>query len=442
MDFEDGPALNMDSAAYRDDPNPWNLAITWALLAPLLYFLVQGCSPFSNEPAWTRLSQAHPDSEQIVNRLFATLITLFCFSIVLPRWRGLVAIARSNKSIALLPVLAMGLSVFSQEPLHSFSEGFVLLSCTLFALYLFQRYSPTQQMEVMAGVGAIALAGTILFAVFLPQYGLDRLGGHDNAWKGIFPAKNACGIGMLLLLIPAMSIRPRSQVFKIARVFSVLGTLVVIGFSRAATTWLLTLAYFGMVVFFRLIRRFRRRDRTALIVLGVSAVVISALAVLQNFSVILSILGKDPTLTGRTGLWQPVFLSIMRRPLTGYGYEAFWLGMSGESASVITAAGWVMGQSQCGFLDIWLQLGLGGMLLVFSGIAIALTNAVKYITLCRTNDQDRLVEWYLATVVLSVLYNLSESYLVAPTNLFWILFIMAVAGLRRIGSQVNAEPAL
>ncbi|WP_049558612.1 O-antigen ligase family protein, partial [Limnoraphis robusta] len=75
---------------------------------------------------------------------------------------------------------------------------------------------------------------------------------------------------------------------------------------------------------------------------------------------LLGLIGKDPSLTGRTDLWAWAREMIDKRPWLGYGYTAFWQGLDGGSAYIIRAARWPVPYSHNGILDLWLDIGLLG----------------------------------------------------------------------------------
>jgi exopolysaccharide production protein ExoQ len=68
--------------------------------------------------------------------------------------------------------------------------------------------------------------------------------------------------------------------------------------------------------------------------------------------------GRDPTLTGRTNIWNTV-LSLHTNPLVGTGYESFWLGP--RLFQVWRRAG-VINEAHNGYLKVYLNLGLFGRL--------------------------------------------------------------------------------
>ena len=100
-----------------------------------------------------------------------------------------------------------------------------------------------------------------------------------------------------------------------------------------------------------------------------------------------TLLGKDVTLTGRTGIWSAVLDSIAKRPLLGYGYQAFWLGLEGESYRVILAVSWVLAQAQNGFLDVTLEMGIAGLTIVLLVFGFAFRDGV--VCLLRSRDDTQ-----------------------------------------------------
>jgi exopolysaccharide production protein ExoQ len=122
--------------------------------------------------------------------------------------------------------------------------------------------------------------------------------------------------------------------------------------------------------------------------------------------------------------------SIAKRPLFGYGYQAFWLGLEGESYRVILAVSWVLAQAQNGFLDVMLEMGMLGLAIVLLVFGFAFRDAVVCLLRAREDIHLRAVEWYLTIVVLTLIYNLDESFLFDPKHLGSLIFLLACVGLK------------
>ena len=144
------------------------------------------------------------------------------------------------------------------------------------------------------------------------------------------------------------------------------------------------------------------------------------------------------TLTGRTEIWSAVIDSIAKRPLLGYGYDAFWLGLEGESYRIILAVSWALAQAQNGFLDVMLEMGVAGLAIVLLIFGFAFRDALVCLLRSRDDAQLRAVEWYLAIVILTLIYNLDESFLFAAKHLGSMIFL---AGLRGAQDGVDASAA-
>src|SRR5207302_5013109 len=82
-------------------------------------------------------------------------------------------------------------------------------------------------------------------------------------------------------------------------------------------------------------------------------------------------LGRDVTLTGRTGLWPLAVDAIAERWWFGHGYGAFWLGWDGESASIWRGLSWRPAHAHNGILDLGLELGVAGIGLFSVGLSLS-----------------------------------------------------------------------
>ena len=398
---------------------------------------MNGLSPFVNENINLRFSNTSPDSS-VVARLLAWPIYLICALAIFKYRTAVISHFVRLKSLAILPFLAIVSSCWSQEPLFSLKQGTLLLGATLFAVYFAVHFTSREQMELLMSCGAVTAIASVLFALLLPQFGLDHLGGHEHAWKGIFSAKNICGETMLLFLTPALYYRSRTGLTRMLQAAYILLLIGVVIMSQAVTSWI----FLGLLLAFRfggkLSSSFALKDM--LVVLTVFFALLAALSigVYENYSDILAFLGKDPTLTGRTGLWSAALVSIHKRPTLGYGYQAFWLGLQGESANLLISIRNALSQPQNGFLDVWLQLGLGGVVLILFSLVAAGRDMLGSLYARRTT----FVQWYVAIIGLTVLFNLVETYLLTPRYIGWLLYLGACYGLNDTASRQRQVKSL
>jgi len=142
------------------------------------------------------------------------------------------------------------------------------------------------------------------------------------------------------------------------------------------------------------------------------------------------VLGRDPTLTGRTEIWKTVW-NLQTRPLIGAGYESFWLGS--RLQQVWEAAGQV-NQAHNGYLQVYLNLGLIGVVIIL-GFLIG-----TYRSVCRGYQLDSSAAAFgLALWTVLVIYDGTESAFLG--GMLWVALLLVVGPLRAAIVAVHVEPS-
>jgi exopolysaccharide production protein ExoQ len=132
------------------------------------------------------------------------------------------------------------------------------------------------------------------------------------------------------------------------------------------------------------------------------------------------ILYGDPTLTGRSIIWDFANYEIARRPLLGWGYQSFWL-VGPDAPSVIEAPGWVksMPNAHNGYYDTTLEMGYVGYYLLLTFI-FATVHAIG-----RVADRDLAKAWLILSLALYVImYNYLESVWMRGFEFLWVVFVI------------------
>ena len=410
--------------------NIWSSLSTWGLLLLLLYFALAGISPFMNEPTANRVVATSSAGGALFERVSKLFIVAVCMMFVLQRYQSVRRMGMQMKLITSFPVFALLLYPVSQQPTRTISSATLLLAGVLLLYYIMSRYTLDQVLELLLVLGTVTVVASIVFALALPQYGLDRMGGHATAWKGIFSAKNYLGNMALFFLTVAVSYRGRTPLLRSVRISQMIFCLVAIAFSRAATAYVLTAVYILLLAILKTMHGLKKKDYFVVCFLLLVVVCAAASAIMLSPDSLFTLLGKDLTLTGRTEIWSAVLDSIAKRPLFGYGYQAFWLGLQGESYRVILAVSWVLAQAQNGFLDVMLEMGVVGLTIVLLVFGFAFRDGVVCLLRLRDDARLRAVEWYLTIVILTLIYNLDESFLFDPKHLGSMIFLLACVGLK------------
>jgi O-antigen ligase len=145
--------------------------------------------------------------------------------------------------------------------------------------------------------------------------------------------------------------------------------------------------------------------------------------------------GKDPTLTGRTVIWDAV-LGTHTNPLLGTGYESFWLGPRVQQVWALTGPG--INEAHNGYLEVYLNLGILGLLLL-AGFLISSYHSISR----RLETLSDLAPLNLALWAILPFYNVTESafkgQLIFVTFLLGAIAVPQARNARRVSA---VEPLL
>jgi exopolysaccharide production protein ExoQ len=407
-------------------------------MIPIIFFAVGGSFSFqrtiSNDVTAGSSLSGLTTSGRHLGTMGYTVIPGIAYAIVV--WliainaKRIVPLALQMKMISLLAALTICSALWSQSPSRSALDGGFYFIETLFAFVLVLKYDSEEIQSMILRTGFILAILGLLTALFLPQYGTMRTA-HGIAWNGVFGDRTSAGKSLVFLMTPAIIYR--RHWFNYRRLLYLALMLLMIFKTDAKTAWILSLFYIALMGVIGISRKFGRRS--SLIIMGafLAVAVLLVCVALLYLPRVLEGLGKDATLTGRTGIWFLLIKSIAKRPLLGYGYDAFWQGLKGESANVIVAVHWVFGYAHNGMLEVCLQLGLVGLAVFF----ITLFQAIKNAWFCLRNSCSSGVEWYIGLIALTIVYNIDECTVLWPFELLTILYLVACCGLAKAAGQIK-----
>ena len=127
-----------------------------------------------------------------------------------------------------------------------------------------------------------------------------------------------------------------------------------------------------------------------------------------------STVGRDPTLTDRTVIWNAV-LSQRTNPLLGAGYETFWLGTRLDRVWAI--AGHV-NEAHNGYLEVYLNLGYIGLGLLVGMLLTGYRKIGNTVT-----SSLSLAPFSLAVWSVMLFYNITEAAF--RSGLMWVAVLLA-----------------
>jgi O-antigen ligase len=328
---------------------------------------------------------------------------------------------RSPVLIALLLVVAASMT-WSISPDQTSRRVVALAFTTASGVVLAARFSWRALAEAAAVAFAILAVISFLVGLFVPSMGrMDDL--FPGSWRGLWPEKNALGGNMAIAFVvfaaAAVLNPPRRWTWW---GFAFLAVLLVLA-STSKTSLVCLLLAVGALAFVALVRRGPAMGvaTTWTAVLGAGLL---ALAITFAADVFFELLGKDPTFTGRTKIWDAALRQIAERPWTGFGYGAVWENTDRWSPLpwMTKDAGFEAEHAHNAWLDPWLGFGLVGLVV---WAAYFLETWVRTVLAIYRDGPGRDGAWFaFPFLCVFSLMSLTESIAVSYNDLRWMLFVM------------------
>jgi len=257
--------------------------------------------------------------------------------------------------------------------------------------------------------------------------------GSAEAWQGISTSKNTLGqiaaLGVVYFSWEVWKSRKKFGWKNIHLLYLGIALYLLKGAGSISMTSV-SVSVFAVMVFFR-VQSLRQRPNAARnfvkLVLGATTVLVlfvvthSVVMFSEDsiFGKIITGLGRDITMTGRTDIWHDVYAATTN-PLLGVGFGGFWIG---RLANIPWNAqmSWVLGQGHSGYVDTYLQVGLIGCFLLVMSLLTGLWKTMQ------TFEQDFDFAAFRVTIALTVIYiDMTESVYLRGEHHLWLLLLIAM----------------
>nr|WP_306467026.1 O-antigen ligase [Thermoleptolyngbya sichuanensis] len=366
------------------------------------------------------------------------LLVNYGISFLLLLWRWKYVVQRLFRSPFLLILLGLVVCsvLWSAQPSLTQTRAIALLGTTLFGVYFGTRFSPKEQLSLLAITFGIILFLNLAFVIALPQYG--RMSGiHAGAWRGVFIHKNPFGQMMVLsslIFLSLSSTKGRNSWMPMLGL-AVSALMIVMSASSSSLINFVTL-----ILIFMVIKVALWPDRIMIPVICTLSAVgsLASLFLVDLLELVVGSVGKDLTLTGRADIWPIVIRQGLQQPILGYGYSGFWGDWNSPGAAVWKDYGWLAPNAHNGFIDLWIQLGFVGAAIF---LVCFLQMFVRGVQLSR-GAEPSLYLWSVIYLIFTCLINSTESSLMVNNSLNWVLFVSLNMSLQpnRLRSRQTEEP--
>ncbi|MGL4501480.1 MAG: O-antigen ligase family protein [Planktothrix sp.] len=350
------------------------------------------------------------------------VIAALCFMVL--RWQRVLPQLMNGKFLlAFIGILWISQywSIASNETKTSAT---LVIESTLIGIYIATRYSFKEQTKLFTLVFGLISLLSIFYVFALPNlgkmYGAGVSGDLIGTWRGIYRHKNILGrvitVGAIFLLIAPLN-NYKNKIINWL-IFFISFQLLIGTDSKTA------LVGFLFIISISPIARVFRWNPSVGIPLYLSTMILGGVGAVflgDNWDSALASIDKDPTLNGRLPIWEIMMDRIQERPWLGYGYGAFWQGWKGKySAPIWRTIVWKPGHAHNGFIDLLVELGIIGTLIFAMAFFDAILKSINRIRYTQSFDSM----WPLGFMTFYVLMNQTQTALISPYNIQWLLFVV------------------
>jgi exopolysaccharide production protein ExoQ len=354
---------------------------------------------------------------------------LFTAFMVLRLWKRMMYVMTLDLSIVILVSYTLCSMLWSVDPDYTLRLAIAMLRTTFFGIYLATCFSLQNHLRILAWISGWAVSINLFVCIAFPSFGImvDPNSPGNLAFAGIYSFKQYLGRMMALSLITLIIhflAYPRSRWLS---GLTILGAAALLLLSQSRTYQVGAILAILLFPLYQITKQGFKLRTFLLIVAFLVGTMVAGFVMTQWEPVVVPMLGKGVTLNGRTPIWTLALEQLMKRPLFGYGYSAFW---SSDEGMLIFKNSWAANlpgfvvktwHAHNAFLDLSLQLGLIGLLLLLVSIILVLYRTVTLMNINRSLESF----WMLQVLTIQLLASSSE----IPTHLssfsiYWIIYVV------------------
>ncbi len=270
-----------------------------------------------------------------------------------------------------LALFLISSALWSGNPAGTVRQGIVYMTVVIGVIGIASNLEIDEFMTLVAGIcGLAALLSLLLVFVSPGMVYSDR-----GDYRAIFSSKNMAGEAMAVGALAALHVLRASSQHKWRNRLILILVTIVCFLSKSATS-LSTI--FVLCSVDGVIAMIRKGGIIRILGIAGAFVAVQLLAVVLIFpDSVMALMGKDPTLTGRTEIWGFVISDILQKPLLGWGYNGFWFIDNPAALEIDSTVLWVVPESHNGLLEILLDLGVVGAALFLFALARNITLGLR-----------------------------------------------------------------
>ena len=321
--------------------------------------------------------------------------------------------------------------VFSWDPSLSIRRlAFALVTMSVAAMVLLLPRNPRHFAGLMAAVAIIVTITCYLGVLVAPMHSIHQASDMlepelAGEWRGVFSHKNDASAAMVVFIFTGLFVaRERSRALGVIVIALALPFLYFTNSKTALAA--MPIAYVVSLIMGHMRRPAAGVTIALLILLFLNLISIGSVYFEPAHNLVDAIM-SDPSFTGRADVWRFAEDAVAQRPITGYGFSAFWgteqvvYGMGGKS--------WANTASHAhnGYLDMALTVGMPGV--VLTTLWLFVLPMVDFFRAPADAESAPLKMLFLRICLFAAYQSCFET-MFTEVGPLWLVLFVAVFGLR------------
>lgn len=373
---------------------------------------------------WIRLESSSMTGDFIDDRWVQSAFVIGALGLIAIAWPGREPFLRDPVvaiSFSVLPVLVVVSTAWSVAPDRTFEQGLMLVLGTFAALFGGAFVGRRAALVALWSSMQIGVAASIIAEVRNWPRARDPYG--DLA--GIYFSRNSLGPVAMIGVMSSVALillywrHRRGLILGLGLGAVAVVDIVVLRLSGSLTTvFAAVVAATGVAVLGLFVpgpgQHTRRRVGAVVgpVLLVLGGIVVAARSTLSEG------LGRRPTFSGRTVIWDVAFDFVAEHPVRGWGFMAIWT--QPDIIARLAERNNVVFEAHSGYVEILLGTGLVGLL----ALVVVILMAVHRTAASAWDGPGVLGFWAFGLVLYAVTVNLGETY-VGANLLPWVLLLVA-----------------
>jgi len=335
--------------------------------------------------------------------------------------------ARMNKALILIYAYLAVSAVWADYSVPTLKRAIKDFGSVLVALVLLTERDPVGAIRtVFVRVSYLLFPLSVVFIKYFPDIGRTPSRGGENLFCGVCEHKSGLGVMVFvigqLILFDLLEMR-RERGARMQRTeewirYGMVGMCFWLLSTCNSASALISFVL-GCLILWGTTRSLRLGNPKRMVVRGLAVLVGVALVetTFDASTAILEALGRSPSLTGRTLIWE-LAKEAQHHPLLGTGYYSFWDTAGAEM--IIERWGGALRTTHNGYLEMYLDGGLVGVGLLILLLLVWGRRSVKRMLGGSLFGRMTLMFW-----VLAVIFNNSEA-LFFRLNPLWFTLLLTM----------------